>query len=96
MSFATSANLLGVDTFPGWLPKSRARHTDLLISKPFLILSLIVIFLIPIQTSWEEYVFRGYLMQGIGGIIKNKWIPLLTTSLLFGFLHYWNPRQVTW
>ena len=39
MSFATSANLLGVDTFPGWLPKSRARQTDLPISKPFLILS---------------------------------------------------------
>ena len=56
--------------------------------KPFLILSLIVIVLIPIQTSWEEYIFRGYLMQCLGGIVRNKWIPLLTTSLLFGFLHY--------
>ena len=60
--------------------------------KPFLILSLIVIVLIPIQTSWEEYIFRGYLMQCLGGIVRNKWIPLLTTSLLFGFLHYWNPE----
>ena len=46
----------------------------------------IAIIFVPLQTSLEEYVFRGYLMQGIGGIIKNKWIPLLTTSLLFGFL----------
>ena len=40
ISFATSANLLGVDTFPGWLPKSRARQTDLPISKPFMISSI--------------------------------------------------------
>ena len=60
--------------------------------KPFLILAMISILLIPIQTSFEEYIFRGYLMQGIGAIVKNKWIPLLITSLLFGFLHYWNPE----
>ena len=60
--------------------------------KPFLILCLISFLLVPIQTSWEEYMFRGYLMQGIGGIVKNKWIPLLITSLSFGFLHYWNPE----
>ena len=60
--------------------------------KPFLILAIISILLIPVQTSMEEYLFRGYLMQGIGAIVKNKWIPLLITSLLFGFLHYWNPE----
>src|SRR5699024_12158540 len=31
---------------------------------PFLILFFIAIVLIPIQTSFEEYLFRGYLMQG--------------------------------
>ena len=34
--------------------------------KPFLILVAIAIILIPLQTSFEEYLFRGYLMQGIG------------------------------
>ena len=34
--------------------------------KPFLILSVIAIIFVPLQTSFEEYLFRGYLMQGIG------------------------------
>ena len=59
---------------------------------PFLILFVIAIVLIPIQTSFEEYLFRGYLMQGIGAITKYKWIPLLTTSLVFGLMHISNPE----
>ncbi|TYB76397.1 CPBP family intramembrane glutamic endopeptidase [Bizionia myxarmorum] len=59
---------------------------------PFVILCFIAIVLIPIQTSFEEYLFRGYLMQGLGVITKTKWIPLLTTSLVFGLLHIANPE----
>ncbi|MDN3666998.1 lysostaphin resistance A-like protein [Algibacter miyuki] len=60
--------------------------------KPFLILAVIAILLIPIQTSFEEYFFRGYLMQGIGVIFKNKWAPLLITSIGFGLMHIANPE----
>ena len=60
--------------------------------KPFLVLAMISILLIPVQTSMEEYLFRGYLMQGIGAITRNKFVPLLLTSILFGLLHYWNPE----
>jgi len=60
--------------------------------QPFLILCVIAILLVPLQTSFEEYLFRGYLMQGIGVIAKNKWIPLLITSLIFGLLHIANPE----
>lgn len=59
---------------------------------PFIIMLLIAVVLIPIQTSFEEYLFRGYLMQGIGVYAKNKWMPLLSTSLLFGMLHIFNPE----
>lgn len=59
---------------------------------PFLILSVIAIVLVPLQTSFEEYLFRGYLMQGIGVIAKNKWVPLMITSLVFGLLHIANPE----
>lgn len=59
---------------------------------PFLILAAISILLIPLQTSFEEYLFRGYLMQGLGVITKNRWFPLLMTSLVFGGMHYWNPE----
>lgn len=59
---------------------------------PFLILVLIGTILIPIQTSTEEYVFRGYLMQGFANLAKNKWFPLLMTSLIFGSMHWFNPE----
>ena len=61
---------------------------------PFLILFVIAIVLIPIQTSFEEYLFRGYLMQGIGIITKYKWIPLLITSLVFGLMHISNQELI--
>jgi membrane protease YdiL (CAAX protease family) len=59
---------------------------------PFLILAVIAILMIPLQTSFEEYFFRGYLMQGIGALAKNKWVPLLITSFVFGGLHFFNPE----
>lgn len=60
--------------------------------KPFLILVAIAVIFVPLQTSFEEYLFRGYLMQGIGVICKNKWMPLTVTSVLFGMLHLANPE----
>lgn len=60
--------------------------------RPFLILLVISVILIPIQTSFEEYFFRGYLMQGIGVMAKNRWLPLLVTSVIFGGLHFFNPE----
>lgn len=58
----------------------------------FLILAAISVVFIPLQTSFEEYFFRGYLMQGIGVWAGNRWIPLIVTSLIFGGLHYFNPE----
>ncbi|NRA93402.1 MAG: CPBP family intramembrane metalloprotease [Psychroserpens sp.] len=60
--------------------------------KRFTILAIIAVALIPIQTSLEEYVFRGYLMQGFGVLAKNRWFPLLMTSFIFGILHIANPE----
>jgi membrane protease YdiL (CAAX protease family) len=59
---------------------------------PFLILAVIGILLIPIQTSTEEYVFRGYLMQGFAVLAKNRWFPLVLTSVIFGTMHIANPE----
>lgn len=59
---------------------------------PFAILVVIGVLFIPIQTSTEEYVFRGYLMQGFANLAKNKWFPLLMTSVIFGGMHLSNPE----
>ena len=56
---------------------------------PLLIISILVL---PIQTTFEEILFRGYLMQGIALISKYRWIPLLVTSLMFGLMHIANPE----
>ena len=59
---------------------------------PFLILLLVSFLFLPFQTSAEEVVFRGYLMQGFGVLSGNRWFPLLITSIIFGSLHFMNPE----
>ena len=52
---------------------------------PSLLLGLL---LIPLQTSFEELFFRGYLMQGLGS--WNVWAGIAITSVLFGLAHSFN------
>lgn len=59
---------------------------------PFLILVVIGTVMFPLQTSCEEYVFRGYLMQGFGNLAGNRWFPLVMTSVIFGGMHVLNPE----
>jgi len=67
----------------------------------FLPLLLICIFILPIQTSFEEFFFRGYLLQGFSLLteklnlpkgLNSYFIPLIITSLLFGLVHGSNPE----
>jgi len=58
----------------------------------WIILLLICVFLLPIQTSFEELLFRGYMMPALSLITKNKWIPWVVTSVLFGLVHGMNPE----
>lgn len=59
---------------------------------PFLIFLFLALILIPLQTSFEEYFFRGYLMQGLGLATKTRWFPFLFTSVAFGLMHIANPE----
>jgi membrane protease YdiL (CAAX protease family) len=59
---------------------------------PFLGLFGVGLLLFPFQIGCEELIFRGYLMQGFGNLAKNRWFPLLITSLIFGLLHIANPE----
>jgi membrane protease YdiL (CAAX protease family) len=58
----------------------------------FTILFIISILFFPFQIGYEEYLFRGYLMQQIGIIARNRWIPLVITSVVFGLFHSANPE----
>ncbi len=59
---------------------------------PFLILIFISFLFLPLQTSSEEILFRGYLMQGLGTWFKRPWIAWVLTSSVFGLLHFANPE----
>jgi len=56
------------------------------------ILSVISIVFIPFQAAFEEVLFRGYLMQGFAVLVRNRWLPLVITSVLFGLMHSLNPE----
>ena len=58
----------------------------------FLVLFFISFVMIPIQSILEELIFRGYLMQGFSVFFKNRLLPLLITSIIFGLLHILNPE----
>lgn len=60
--------------------------------KPFFSFLFLAMILVPLQTSFEEYLFRGYMMQGIGVVANSRLVPLLITSILFGLMHAANPE----
>ncbi len=58
----------------------------------FLPLLIIALVFIPIQTSFEEYFFRGYFMQFSAYLTKNRGVALVATSVIFGLMHLSNPE----
>lgn len=61
-------------------------------SKTLIPLILVSVLLIPFQAAWEEIIFRGYLMQGFTVLMKNRWSPVIFTSVLFALMHVINPE----
>lgn len=58
----------------------------------FSALLIVAIFIVPLQTTCEEALFRGYLLQGFAGILPKKWMAVVLGGLLFGLLHASNPE----
>lgn len=56
---------------------------------PFLLVSLL---LIPIQAGTEELVFRGYLLQGIGLLLRQPLLLSVVNGALFALPHAANPE----
>lgn len=62
----------------------------------FAILTIISFILIPIQTSFEEITFRGYLAQGIAGATGSRIWSIFIPAILFGLMHSLNPEVATY
>jgi membrane protease YdiL (CAAX protease family) len=48
---------------------------------------LVIVFLTPFQAAGEEYLFRGYLTQAVGGLFHRAWVAVLLPAFLFGLAH---------
>ncbi len=60
-----------------------------------LIFAVLALILIPIQTSAEEFFFRGYLLQWMGLRWKNTWLLSFLNGALFFLPHAANPEMAT-
>jgi membrane protease YdiL (CAAX protease family) len=57
---------------------------------PFALLALV---LVPLQTSSEELLFRGYLVQWLGRILHTKVALVLLSGFFFALPHFVNPEM---
>jgi membrane protease YdiL (CAAX protease family) len=49
--------------------------------------ALVVLLTTPLQAAGEEYLFRGYLLQAVGSLFRNKWVAIVLTALVFAMFH---------
>jgi membrane protease YdiL (CAAX protease family) len=67
-------------------------YTVVFNARRFLPFALAVLLLIPIQTTAEELLFRGYLLQATGHLSRNFWVLALINGILFMVPHLGNPE----
>jgi membrane protease YdiL (CAAX protease family) len=70
----------------------REDYTVLFDLSRFVPLFFVSLIFIPFQTTNEEFLFRGYLAQGLAAWTKNRWAAFLIPSFLFGLMHAFNPE----
>ena len=49
--------------------------------------ALVITVTTPFQALAEEVIFRGYLMQAFGAVVRNVWFPILATAVIFALFH---------
>ncbi|MGW6015994.1 CPBP family intramembrane glutamic endopeptidase [Streptomyces sp. NPDC055210] len=52
-----------------------------------------LIVLVPLQAAAEEYAFRGWLLQAVGGLFRSPWIAVLPQAVLFAAAHGWGTPE---
>lgn len=58
----------------------------------FLLFVPVAIVLVPIQSGFEEVFFRGYILQGIMLLVRNKVVLAVASGLIFALPHIVNPE----
>jgi membrane protease YdiL (CAAX protease family) len=58
----------------------------------FFVFAAVALVVTPIQTTTEELLFRGYLMQGLSLVLKRPAVIAGTSALVFTLPHLMNPE----
>ena len=69
------------------------RYTVVFQASRFVPFALAVLLFIPMQTTAEELLFRGYLLQATGHLSRNFWLLALVNGILFMVPHLGNPEM---
>ncbi|ADP77841.1 Abortive infection protein [Methanothermus fervidus DSM 2088] len=64
-------------------------------SSTFFLLLLLSLIIFPVQATFEELFFRGYLMQALSLKFKKPLTIILITSIIFGILHWFNAFKIS-
>lgn len=83
---AASASAVEALLYPG-------RYVLTFQPRALLVYAVFALLLIPIQTTAEEFFFRGYLLQWMGLALKNKWLLAFINGVLFFLPHLPNPEM---
>jgi membrane protease YdiL (CAAX protease family) len=49
--------------------------------------AVVIVVTTPFQALAEEVMFRGYLMQAFGCIVRQVWFPMICTAVIFALFH---------
>ncbi|WP_266849734.1 CPBP family intramembrane glutamic endopeptidase [Streptomyces sp. NBC_00568] len=58
----------------------------------FLPAMAVLMLFVPLQAAAEEYAFRGWLMQAVGGFFRSPWIAVLPQAAAFAAAHGWGTQ----
>ncbi|MEN3615817.1 CPBP family glutamic-type intramembrane protease [Plantactinospora sp. ZYX-F-223] len=51
---------------------------------------VVLLLLVPLQAAAEEYVCRGWLLQGVGAFLRTPWPAIALQGVLFALAHGWG------
>ncbi|MFI8194132.1 type II CAAX prenyl endopeptidase Rce1 family protein [Streptomyces sp. NPDC085946] len=83
--------LLAVVSFLLPTAEEGSTATDQWVGLPAFLTSMAVLAVfVPLQAAAEEYVFRGWMMQAVGGFLRSPWCAVLPQAVLFAAAHGWG------
>ena len=83
--FAAVCSMVEAMLYPG-------RYTFTFNPQLFFVSAALALLLTPLQTTAEELLFRGYVMQGLGRVIRNPWLLVVLSAAIFTLPHAGNPE----